>query len=120
MGLDAANEAMPGGRIDELNKSLMERTQPEAAYFCTENGRRTSYVFFDLADPSEIPVIAEPLFRHLGANVQFIPAMNRRGPAEGPQRGRRPLRRRGATPDTRSGPRGDLSRRTTPIARSLS
>jgi hypothetical protein len=83
MGLDAANEAMRGGRIDELNKSLMERTQPEAAYFCTENGRRTSYVFFDLADPSEIPVIAEPLFRHLGANVQFIPAMN----AEDLQRG---------------------------------
>lgn len=76
MGLEAANDAIRSGRIDELNKALMERTQPEAAYFCTENGARTSYVFFDLADPSQIPVIAEPLFRHLHANVQFIPAMN--------------------------------------------
>ncbi|ONI84586.1 hypothetical protein ALI22I_28975 [Saccharothrix sp. ALI-22-I] len=31
---------------------------------------------FDLADPAQIPVIAEPLFRSLNCTVEFIPVMN--------------------------------------------
>jgi hypothetical protein len=76
MGLKAGNEAIRTGKVADLNKALMEQTQPEAAYFCTENGRRTSYIFFDLSDPSQIPVIAEALFQELDSAVQFIPAMN--------------------------------------------
>ena len=33
-------------------------------------------MFFDLADPSDIPPIAEPLFQELNATVEFFPAMN--------------------------------------------
>ena len=76
MSIEAGNEAVRSGKIAELNQSLMERIQPEAAYFGTENGKRTSYVFFDLKDPSQIPTIAEPLFQNLGAHVEFIPVMN--------------------------------------------
>jgi len=45
-GLEAANEAIRTGKIAEINQALAERTQPESAYFSTENGKRTSYVFF--------------------------------------------------------------------------
>ena len=89
LGLEATNEAIRSGRIEALNKSLAERTQPEAAYFGTENGRRTGYIFFDLVDPALIPVIAEPLFQELHSTVEFIPVMNadelQRGLAEAAQ-----------------------------------
>ena len=46
MSLEAGNEAVCSGKIAELNHSLMERIQPEAAYCSTENGKRISYIFF--------------------------------------------------------------------------
>jgi hypothetical protein len=74
-GLEAANEAVRTGMIATAQQELLERTKPEAVYFGAENGQRTCYVFFDLADPSQIPGIAEPLFQQLGASVNFIPVM---------------------------------------------
>jgi hypothetical protein len=41
IGLEAGNEAIRTGKIAEFNRALMERVQPESAYFGTENGRRT-------------------------------------------------------------------------------
>ena len=76
LGLEAGNEAIRTGKMAEINRTLDERTQPEAAYFGTEKGCRTSYIFFDLADPAQIPVIAEPLFQELNSKVEFIPVMN--------------------------------------------
>ena len=31
---------------------------------------------FDMADPTQIPQIAEPLFLNLDAAVEFVPVMN--------------------------------------------
>jgi len=76
LGLTETNEAIRSGRMAEINKTLDELTKPEAQYFCTEGGTRTGYVFFDLADPSDIPPIAEPLFQELNATVEFFPVMN--------------------------------------------
>ena len=76
LGLEETNEAIRSGQMEEINESLAEQTRPEAQYFGTENGRRTGYIFFDLTDTSQIPVIAEPLFHHLAATVEFIPVMN--------------------------------------------
>jgi hypothetical protein len=76
MGTHEATEVIRSGRIADINKTLAELTKPEAQYFCVEGGTRTSYVFFDLADPSDIPPIAEPLFQELNATVEFFPAMN--------------------------------------------
>ncbi|MCU1612139.1 MAG: hypothetical protein JWM45_4055, partial [Pseudonocardiales bacterium] len=60
----------------EMNQSLGEQLRPEAAYFGTEGGTRTAYIFFYLDDPALIPVIAEPLFQELQSKVEFIPVMN--------------------------------------------
>jgi hypothetical protein len=76
LGTREASEAIRSGRMAEISKALDELTKPEAQYFCTEGGSRTGYVFFDLADPSDIPPIAEPLFHELNATVEFFPAMN--------------------------------------------
>jgi hypothetical protein len=76
MGLAATNEAVRTGTMDEVNRQLMDSTKPEAAYFGTENGRRTGYLVFDMVDSAQIPVIAEPLFQRMGATVEFIPVMN--------------------------------------------
>ena len=76
LGTTETSEAVRSGRMVEINKRLDELTNPEAQYFCTEGGTRTGYVFFDLADPSDIPSIAEPLFQELNATVEFFPAMN--------------------------------------------
>ncbi len=76
LGLAETNEAVRTGSMDEVNRQLMEDTRPEAAYFGTENGRRTGYLVFDMVDSAQIPVIAEPLFQRMGATVQFIPVMN--------------------------------------------
>ncbi len=75
-GLEAANEAIRTGKIAEINQTLAEHTRPEAAYFGLENGKRTGYVFFDLSDTAQIPVIAEPLFQQVNSTVEFIPVMN--------------------------------------------
>lgn len=76
LGMTEASEAIRSGRMAEINKRLDELTKPEAQYFCTEGGTRTGYVFFDLAEPSDIPPIAEPLFQELNATVEFFPAMD--------------------------------------------
>lgn len=76
LGTREASEAIRSGRMADVNKTLDELTKPEAQYFGTEGGSRTGYVFFDLADPSDIPPIAEPLFQELNATVEFMPVMN--------------------------------------------
>jgi hypothetical protein len=75
-GLSATNEAMRSGTLPALTEQLMSSTKPEAAYFGTENGRRTGYIIFDMVDPAQIPVIAEPLFHGVESAVEFIPVMN--------------------------------------------
>ena len=62
----AGNKAIGEGTLPGILQQVMDKTKPEATYFGTESGRRTGF-FFDLADPSDIPVIAEPAFTSLGA-----------------------------------------------------
>jgi hypothetical protein len=72
----AGNKAITDGSLPKILQQIMDKIQPEAAYFATEDGCRTAFVFFDLADTSDIPVIAEPAFMNLGAKVTFMPVMN--------------------------------------------
>ena len=76
LGLAATNAAVQDGTIAEINERLVATTKPEAAYFGTENGRRTGYIVFDKVDSAQIPVIAEPLFQRAESKVEFIPVMN--------------------------------------------
>jgi hypothetical protein len=39
------------------------------------SSKRTGLIFFDLADPSQIPVIAEPFFMTVNAAIELLPVM---------------------------------------------
>jgi hypothetical protein len=91
MGLAETNEAVQTGTMDAVNAQLTDNTKPDAAYFGTENGRRTGYLVFDMVDSAPIPVIADPLFQPMGATVEFIQVMNA-DDLRGARRGGRRLR----------------------------
>lgn len=74
--VEAGNEAMRSGRIGQIMGDLMERLQPEAAYFHPQNGMRGASIVFDLDDPASMPAIAEPLYQELAAIVEFLPVMD--------------------------------------------
>jgi hypothetical protein len=75
--VEKANRAAADGSLTQMMQEAMERLHPEAAYFAPESGLRTAYFVFDLGDPSDMPVIAEPFFQRLNAMVEFQTVMNR-------------------------------------------
>jgi hypothetical protein len=72
-----ASKAIQEGRMPSVMQAAMEQLKPEAAYFGPEGGQRTAFIIFDMDDPSQLPVISEPLFSQLGATVEFFPVMDR-------------------------------------------
>ena len=75
--VEAGNSAAASGELPTTLGAIIEKIKPEATYFVTDNdGRRRAMFFFDLADVSDIPAIAEPLFMKFNAAVQFAPTMN--------------------------------------------
>jgi hypothetical protein len=54
---------------------LRELLQPEAFYFFVEDGQRTFFAVFDLADPLQIPAIIEPLFFRGRAKITLTPCL---------------------------------------------
>ncbi|MFD7013288.1 hypothetical protein [Streptomyces sp. NPDC059928] len=73
---EKGNEAIRNGSLQKTMQSALEALRPEAAYFGANNGCRTAYIVFDLADPSQIPKVAEPFFMEMGAKISLDPVMN--------------------------------------------
>jgi hypothetical protein len=76
MSTEAANQLARQGKLGSTIQSILADMKPEAAYFTDDDGARTGYIFFDLADSAAIPGIAEPWFLALNARLTFRPAMN--------------------------------------------
>ncbi len=74
--VEKGNETIRDGSLAATLQSLLEELKPEAAYFWPENGERAGMMVFDMADTTQIPQIAEPLFMNLDAAVEFLPVMN--------------------------------------------
>jgi hypothetical protein len=70
------NAAVSDGTLPKVLEGFMAKVQPEAVYFGVEAGHRTVFVVFDLKDTADIPVIFEPLFQGLHAEVHWQPVMN--------------------------------------------
>jgi hypothetical protein len=79
------SKAIKDGSLPRVVQSTMERYKPEAAYFTSVDGVRTAYFVLDIADVSQIPVIAEPLFMELDAKIDLVPVMNADDLAKGLQ-----------------------------------
>ncbi|MET9501652.1 hypothetical protein ABZY42_07905 [Streptomyces sp. NPDC006622] len=76
MDTERANEAIRNGTLGKLIQETVEQIHPEAAYFTTDEGKRTAYLVFDMQDSSQMPVISEPFFLNLGAEISYTPIMN--------------------------------------------
>ncbi len=75
--IEKGNKTFKDGSLGKTMESMMKKLKPEAAYFGTiAEGKRGGMIFFDLADPSDVVEIAEPLFLNLDAAVEFVPVMN--------------------------------------------
>jgi hypothetical protein len=74
--VEAGNSAIKSGELPKVIEAFMAKTKPETAFFGVDGGMRTMFVVFDLASPADIPVIFEPLFVGLGAQVHMQPVMD--------------------------------------------
>ena len=74
--VERGNETIKDGSLAQTIETLMGELEPEAAYFWPENGERAGMMVFDMADPTQIPQIAEPFFLNVDAAVEFVPVMN--------------------------------------------
>lgn len=66
---------MRDGSAGEKIRKILDEAKPEAAYFCAKDGKRGGFLVVDVADPSEMPRLAEPWFLLFDASVEFLPAM---------------------------------------------
>jgi hypothetical protein len=76
MNTEAANELARQGKLGSTIQSILADFKPEAAYFVEDEGERTGVIFFDLADVSQLPAVAEPWFLAFDARLTVKPAMN--------------------------------------------
>jgi len=70
------NKTIQDGSLPRVMQTALETLKPEAAYFFPDSGKRTALMVFDLKEPSQIPLVVEPLFIGLDADIQLIPVMN--------------------------------------------
>src|SRR5881275_838675 len=74
--VEKGNEAFKDGSLVKTTEAIMNDLKPEAAYFSLLDGRRGGIIFFDLADPSQIIEVVEPLFLGLNASIELLPVMS--------------------------------------------
>jgi|SRR6476646_8743687 len=74
--VEKGNDAFKDGSLAKTLESIMNKLKPEAAYFSPLNGERGGMIFFDLAEPSQIVEVVEPLFLNLHATTELVPVMN--------------------------------------------
>jgi hypothetical protein len=72
---ETANEVFSKGTAAETLGRIIELLKPEAIYGFGEDGQRAFFAVFDLADPSQIPVISEPLYQLAKAKITLTPCM---------------------------------------------
>ena len=74
--VETGNKALKDGSLSKTMMEFVEQMKPESSYSMPENGNRSAIFFFDLKDPSSIPLVAEPFFLNLNASIEMTPVMN--------------------------------------------
>jgi hypothetical protein len=65
------NTAVRNGTVGKTIQRVLDEIKPESVNFTEYNGRRGAIMIVDVADPSKVPVIAEPWFLSFNADVEF-------------------------------------------------
>jgi hypothetical protein len=73
--LEPFNSAVRDGSVGKKMQKILEAIKPEAVYFSEQHGQRGGILVVDVADPSDIPRLAEPWFLTFEAEVEFRVAM---------------------------------------------
>jgi hypothetical protein len=74
--LEPFNTLVRTKKIGPLMERIMQEIKPEATYFTEQDGKRGCICVVNVADPSMVPKIAEPLFLSFNAEVRFRVAMS--------------------------------------------
>jgi len=69
------NSYVRDGSIGERMEAILEDAKPEAAYFTSIHDSRGGILVVDVADPSDVPRLAEPWFLQFEADIDFSVAM---------------------------------------------
>ena len=69
--LEPFNTLVRNGTAGQKIQQILEDIKPEAVYFSERGGKRGGIMIVDVADPSKVPSIAEPLFLSFNASVEF-------------------------------------------------
>jgi hypothetical protein len=73
--IEPFNTLVKNGTAAKIIQKIHGDLKPEAAYYTARDGKRGGTMVIDVADASDIPAIAEPLFLHFNASVSFHPCM---------------------------------------------
>jgi len=73
--VEVGNDLVRSGRLGEVAQAVIKTIGPEAVYFTAENGTRGGIMIVDVADASDLPRIAEPLFLAFNSAVEILPCM---------------------------------------------
>jgi hypothetical protein len=65
------NTLVRQGKGAKMLAGIVEELKPEAAYFSEREGKRCALFVLDVAEPSQIPSIAEPFFLQFQADCRF-------------------------------------------------
>jgi hypothetical protein len=68
---EPCNTLIKANKFAPLIKKILDEIKPEAAYFTEVDGRRGALLVVEVADPSRVPVLAEPFFLNFDAECQF-------------------------------------------------
>ncbi len=74
--VEAGNRAVKDGSVGKVIQGFAAAVKPEALYFTVLEGRRCMIAVFDLPSPADVPVLFEPMFLGLDAQVEVAPALN--------------------------------------------
>ncbi len=65
------NAAVRDGSIGKKVQEILKQAKAEAVYFTEYGGRRGVVMIVDVAEPSQVPMYAEPWFLAFNAEVEF-------------------------------------------------
>jgi hypothetical protein len=74
--VEVSNAAIKDGSMSKTVQSILDKQKPEAAYFLTSNGKRTTIIILDMQDSSQMTEVAEPWFPSFNASIEFTPVLN--------------------------------------------
>ena len=69
------NSMVRNGTAGEIMGRIIESTKPESIYFTELEGHRSAIMVVEVANPSDVPAIAEPWYLNFEAECEFRIAM---------------------------------------------